>query len=194
MLPQQPENAVFRSAHAPVTQAGPDLPIPFSGENGLGQELTNLSDELLIGEYLGSTFLWLPRLLLVLSRCAKTRPRQVPDPSYPCHTIRLITGRRNGAAHGFDFQNAKGRPSSRRAIFSRNNSLSTLTLATTDFSRRFSSSSTSTCRLFKPASPPARKRSRHSVSVAAVTRCFRDVLSRSGAPEEFQDDRYLAFR
>src|SRR6516162_11333795 len=57
MLPQQPENAVFRSSHAPVTQAGPDLPITFSGENGFGQELTNLSDELLGGVYLGSTFL-----------------------------------------------------------------------------------------------------------------------------------------
>src|SRR6516164_2858797 len=179
MLPQQPENAVFRSAHASVTQAGPDLPITFSGENGLGQKLTNLSYELLVGVYLGSTFLWLPRLLLALSRCVKTRPREVPHRSYPCHTIRLITGRRNGAAHGFHFQNAKGRPSSSRAIFSRNSSLSTLTLATTDFHRGFSSSSTSISRLFNTASPPAKKRSRHSVRVAAVTRCLRDVLSRS---------------
>ena len=85
MLPQQPENAVFRSAYAPVTQASPDLPITFSGENGFGQELTNLSDELLVGVYLGPRFLWLPRLLLALSRCVKTRPRQVPDRSYSCH-------------------------------------------------------------------------------------------------------------
>src|SRR5689334_10008677 len=66
-----------------------------------------------------------------------------------------------------------------RAIFSRNNSLSTLTLATTDFNRRFSSSSTSTSRLFRQASPPTRKRSRQEESVAAVTRYFREVLSRS---------------
>jgi len=47
----------------------------------------------------------------------------------------LIAGRRNGAAHGFDFQKAKGRPLSRRVIFSRSNSFSTLTVATTDFNR-----------------------------------------------------------
>src|SRR5689334_368703 len=109
----------------------------------------------------------------------ETRSCQIPDHDYAGHTIRLIAGRRNGAAHGFDFQNAKGRPSSRRAIFSRNNSFSTLTLATADFNRRFSSSSTSASRLFKIASPPAKNRSRHSVRVAAVTRYFREVLSRS---------------
>jgi hypothetical protein len=37
----------------------------------------------------------------------------------------------------------------------------------------------SVSRLFRLASPPARKRSRHSVSVATVTRCFREVNSRS---------------
>jgi hypothetical protein len=38
----------------------------------------------------------------------------------------------------FDFQNAKERFFSRRAIFSRRNWFSTVALATTDFSRSFS--------------------------------------------------------
>lgn len=83
------------------------------------------------------------------------------------------------AAHAFDFQMAEGRLPSSRAIFSRRSSLSTLKFATTDFSRQFSTSSTSTSRLFMPASPPARNRSRHGVRVATVTRCLRDVASRS---------------
>ncbi len=65
------------------------------------------------------------------------------------------------------------------AIFSRSSSFSTLTFATTDFRRRFSSSSTSTSRLFRPASPLTRKRSRQAVSVDVVTRYFREVLSKS---------------
>ena len=78
----------------------------------------------------------------------KRGPRQVSDDDYPRHTIGLLGGRRNGAAHSFAFHHAKGRPFSRWAIFSRNNSFSTLMLATTDFNRRFSSSSTSDSRLF----------------------------------------------
>src|SRR6516164_8132812 len=126
-------------------------------------------------------------MLLPLASGVETGPRQVPYRGYPCHTIRLLAGRRNGAAHGFDFQKAKGRPFSMRAIFSRNSSFSTLTLATTDLSRRRSSSSTSASRLLSPVSPPARKRSRHAARVAAVTRYFREVLSRSApriAPEQ----------
>jgi hypothetical protein len=43
-----------------------------------------------------------------------------------------MAGKRNSAAHGFDFPNAIGRPFSRRAIFSRRHWFSTLTPATTD--------------------------------------------------------------
>src|SRR5215831_6839712 len=129
--------------------------------------------------HLRPTFIWLPRLHFPHPSGVEGGSRQVPNGGHPDHTIRLIPGRRNGAAHGFDFQNAKGRPFSRRAIFSRSNSFSTLTLATTDFKRRFSSSSMSDSRLFRLPSPPARKRSRHSMRVAAVTRYFREVDSRS---------------
>lgn len=85
-------------------------------------------------------------------------PEQLPDGDHASHAIRSIAGSRNGAAHGFDFQKAKGRLPSSRAIFSRGISLSILRLATNDFRCRFSWSSTATSRLFTPASPPVRKR------------------------------------
>lgn len=65
------------------------------------------------------------------------------------------------------------------AIFSHSTSLSMVRLATTDFNRRVSTFSTASSRLFRPASPQARNCSCQSVSVGAVTRYFRDVLSRS---------------
>src|SRR5690242_19803112 len=162
-----------------MPQSSPDFPISLPGEHRFGENLANLHQQFLVAAHLGTTFLRLFSLLLPLPSGIEAGPRQVPGRHHRHHTVRLVTGRRNGAAHGFDFQNAKGRPFSRRAIFSRNNSLSTLTLATTDFKRRFSSSSTSTSRVLRMASPPTRKRSRHSERVAAVTRCLREVLSRS---------------
>ena len=59
------------------------------------------------------------------------------------------------------------------AIFSRSSSFSTLVVAMADFRRRFSLLLTSVSRLFSVASPPARKRSPHSLSVAAVTLAHR---------------------
>src|SRR5262245_4186224 len=118
---------------------------------------------------------------------------QLPDGDHTSHPVRPIAGRRKGAAHGFDFQKAKGRLPSSRAIFSRSSSLSTLRFATTDLSRRFSSSSTSTSRLFMPASPPARNRSRHCVRVAMVTRCLRDVASRSAPRSNSRTTDILRF-
>src|ERR671913_416963 len=121
----------------------------------------------------------LSRMLLTLASSIETGPGQVPHGGHARHTVRHTAGRRDGAAHGLDFHEAKGRPFSSRAIFSRSNSLSRQTLATTDLSRFFSSSSTSASRLLRPLSPAARKRSRQSLNVATVTRCLRDVVSRS---------------
>src|SRR5215471_15359289 len=179
MLAQQAQDAVLGSPHVFEAQPSPDLAVPFASEKGLCQQFANLGDQFFIGSHLGAALLRLARMLFPLKSSIETGPRQVPDRRDPRHTVRLLTGRRNGATHGFDFQNAKGRPFSRRAIFSRSSSFSTLTLATTDFKRRFSSSSMSDSRLFRLPSPPARKRSRHSMRVAAVTRYFREVLSRS---------------
>src|SRR5689334_2370143 len=132
-------------------------------------------------------------MLLPLASSVIAGADQFPDGDHASHPVRPFAGRRKGAAHGFDFQNAKGRLPSSRAIFSRSSSLSTLRFATTDFSRRFSSSSTSTSRLFMPASPPARNRSRHWVKVAMVTRCLREVASRSAPRNNSRTTEVLRF-
>jgi hypothetical protein len=124
MLPEQAQDAIFGSADAFVTQPRPDLPIAFSGEDGGRQQLANLGYELVIGPHFGAALLRILRMPLPLASGVETGPRQVPYRGYPCHTIRLLAGRRNGAAHGFDFQDPKGRPFSMRAIFSRNSSFS----------------------------------------------------------------------
>src|SRR3954469_1084114 len=133
MLSQQPQHAIFGGADAFVTQPRPDLPITFSAENGLSQELANPGDQLLVREHLRTALLRLPRPLHTLPGSIEARSRQVPHRRHTRYTVRLVTGRRNGAAHHFDFHGAKGRPFSRRAIFSRSSSFSMLTLATTDF-------------------------------------------------------------
>src|SRR5215472_8600624 len=71
LLPEQPENPVFASADSFVPQTGPNLPIPLSRENGLGQELANLRDEFLVGMHFRATFAWLQRLRLTLPSCVE---------------------------------------------------------------------------------------------------------------------------
>src|ERR1700759_167597 len=179
IFPEQPQNPLLRGADTFVSQASPNLAVAFSGKYWRIQRLANLCHQVLIAENPWTSLVRFPWMLLTVASGVKTKARQAQDFHPSCHPIRLIAGRRDGAAHALDLQGAKGRPSSRRAIFSRNNSFSTLTLATTDFKRRFSSSSASISRLFRPISPLTRKRSRHSVKVATVTRCLREVLSRS---------------
>src|SRR3954451_10502170 len=123
----------------------------------------------------------------------EARTCQIPQPHYARHAIRLFAGRRKRAAHGFDLQNAKGLPFSRRVIFSRSSSLSTQTPATTDVKRLTSSSTAPFSRLFSMASPPAKKRSRHSLSVAAVPRCLREVDSRSAPRSSSRTTDVLRF-
>src|SRR5437899_6742523 len=162
-----------------MRQGSQNLAIALCREYRFGEELANFHHQLLIGVHLRATLLWLPQPLLPLASGIEAGSRQLPDRGHSRHTIRLITGRRKCAAHAFDFHDTKGRPFSRRAIFSRNNSFSTLTVATTDCSRRRSSSSTPASRAFNPTSALARERSPQSIKLAAVTRSVRDVTPRS---------------
>jgi hypothetical protein len=89
--------------------------------------------------------LWLG-MLLPLASSVETGPREVPHRRYRRHTERLVGGKAKRCGSWFRLPDTKGGPFSRRAIFSRSNSFSTLTLATTDFNRRFSSPSISDSR------------------------------------------------
>src|SRR5947209_39914 len=176
-----------------MPKPGPDLAIALATEHGCIQKLANGSEQLSVGKNLRAALLRFPRMPLAMPGSIEAGACQVPQPHYARHTIGLFAGRRNSVAHGFDLQNAKGRPFSRRAIFSRSSSLSTQTPATTDFKRLTASSSASFSRLFSMASPPARKRSRHSLSVAMVTRCLREVDSRSAPRSNSRTTDVLRF-
>src|SRR5947209_6247072 len=176
-----------------MPKPGPDLAIALATEHGCIQKLANGSEQLSVGKNLRAALLRFPRMPLAMPGSIEAGACQVPQPHYARHTIGLFAGRRNSVAHGFDLQNAKGRPFSRRVIFSRSSSLSTQTPATTDFKRLTSSSCASFSRLFSMASPPAKKRSRHSLSVAAVTRCLREVDSRSAPRSNSRTTDVLRF-
>src|SRR4051812_38364870 len=193
VFPQQMQYAVLRGPDALMPKPGPDLAIALAAEHGFLQKLANGSDEFGVGKNFRAALLRFPRMPLAMPGGIEAGTCQIPQPHYARHTIGLFAGRRNSAAHGFDLQNAKGRPFSRRVIFSRSSSLSTQTPATTDFKRLTSSSSASFSRLFSRASPPAKKRSRHSLSVAAVTRCLREVDSRSAPRSNSRTTDVLRF-
>src|SRR3954447_22763526 len=193
VFPQQMQYSVLRGPDALMPKPGPDLAIALAAEHSFIQKLANGSDQFGVGKNLRAALLRLPPMPLAMPGGIEAGTCQVPQPHYARHTIGLFAGRRNSAAHGLDLQNAKGRPFSRRVIFSRSSSLSTQTPATTDFKRLTSSSSASFSRLFSMASPPAKKRSRHSLSVAAVTRCLREVDSRSAPRSSSRTTDLLRF-
>src|SRR3569833_1521439 len=169
VLPHEPQYALLPHAHLLVAQPGPDLAIAFPRELGLGDELAYFAGQCLVGKPARTTLTWHGCACRALLGGIEARASQAPRLDHARHSVRSLAGGRGDTAHGFDLQNAKGRLLSSRVIFSRSSSFSMLTLATTDFSRRFSSSTTTTTRLFRLASPPARNRSRHSDRVAIVT-------------------------
>ena len=176
----QTQDTMFRRTNAGIPQPRPDLPMSLSEEGTGLNHRPNLLGQLHIRE----GRLW-TALLNHHSRCGtqapriESRARKLPHPRNPRHTVRLIRGNRSGAAHGFDFHGAKGRFCSIWRIFAFSNSLSIARSAATDFIRCLSSSEASVSRLFRPASPLARKRSRQLEIVAAVTPFRRLSVSRS---------------
>src|SRR4051794_6304899 len=193
VFPQQLQYSILRGPDALMPKPGPNLAIALAVEHSFIQKLANGANQFGVGKNPRAALLRFPRMSLAMPGGIEAGTCQIPQPHYARHTIGLFAGRRNSTAHGFDFQNAKGRPFSRRVIFSRSNSLSTQTPATTDFKRLTSSSSASFSRLFSMASPPAKKRSRHSLSVATVTRCLREVDSRSAPRSSSRTTDVLRF-
>src|SRR5512132_1599923 len=96
-------------------------------------------------------------------------PRHVPAAGDTHQAVHPIHGGRDRPAHRLDLRRAKGAPASRRAIFSRNSSVSMVISPTLPFSRTTSSSRSSLLRSFSAASAANKARSRHSDNRAAVT-------------------------
>jgi hypothetical protein len=109
--------------------------------------------------------------------------RDPPDPAHQAQAVGLPARRRGRGPHGLDLRRTKGRPSSRTAILASSNSVFSNISPSLAFSRSLSSCSPSLCPVVKLASPAARKASRHSLSVAAVTPRPHDTVSRSSPAE-----------
>ncbi len=150
---EKTQDAVLGSAHPFEAQPRPDLAIPFD-HDGLCQQSSDLGHQFLIGPHLGATLFWLPRMLWPLASGVETGTRQAPHCSDSSHTVRwLLEGETvrlmlstSTAPKGGHSPGERSSPATAR--------FSTLMLATTDFNRRRSSSSTSDSRLFKPPHLP----------------------------------------
>src|SRR5512132_2166284 len=180
VLPHQPAHPSGRAADAGKAHTGPDLAVALAGETALGDRLPDVLQQ---GGVVARTHGARPAfghdrcLPVAIHGC----PRNIPAAGDPRQAIDAIDGGRDRLAHGLDLRRAKGAPASRRAIFSRNSSVSMVISPTLLFSRTISSSRSSLLRSLSAASAADTARARHSDSRAAVTLSSR-ATSSSGSP------------
>lgn len=99
-----------------MPQTRPCLPVTLAVKDTLIQKLANLSYQFLVRQSPWTSLGCDPRLLLPLSSGVIAGAGQLPDRNHASHFVRSFARRRKGTAHGFDFQEAKGRLPSSRAI------------------------------------------------------------------------------
>src|SRR5512144_1785944 len=180
VLPHQPAHPSRRAADAAKAQTGPDLAVALAGETALGDGLLDVLQQ---GGVVARTHGARPAfghnqcLPVAIHGC----PRNIPAAGDPRQAIDAIDGGRDRSAHGLDLRRAKGALASRRAIFSRNSSVSMVISPTFPFNRTISSSRSSRSRSFSATSAANKARSRHCDSRAAVTLSSR-ASSSSGSP------------
>ena len=114
------------------------------------------------------------------------RPWSAPSPkgAHPLQAVGSARGGEAGLTHRLHLLPAKGRPASRRSIFSRRTSPSIVSSPTLALSRAFSSSRSSAGRALSAASPPRRNASRQAESRAAVRRPTRGRASARLSPRK----------
>src|SRR5512144_2186406 len=178
-LPHQPSLPSGRAADAGKAPTGPDLAVALAGETALGDGLLDVLQQGGVVATHGA------RAASGHDRCLPVAihgcPRNIPAAGDPRQAIDAINGGRDRLAHGLDLRRAKGAPASRRAIFSRNSSVSMVISPTFPFSRAISLSRSSRSRSFSAASAASKARSCHSDNRAAMTLSSR-ATSSSGSP------------
>src|SRR3712207_3614080 len=118
LLTHDAQHTFFPHMYVPVSQSSPDLAVSLAVEDAILNHLSDLASEFLVRQSYGTALLRTCWMLLAMSGGVVSGSREAPDGGDPSHTVRLLRGRRKGAAHGFDFHSAKGRLLSSRAIFS----------------------------------------------------------------------------
>src|SRR6478609_3860079 len=179
MLAHEPQDAAAAGADAGEAQPRPQLAVALTVERAVLQELPDLRHQVLVRHRAKRSRSLAPHIVQVVAMAVDGRPRHAPDPRHPLQAINLVRGGRDLAAHRLDLRRAKGRAVSRRSILASSSSLAMVRSPTFSFRRPISSSRASAGRLFKHASPAARKASRQPLSSAAVTASSRETSSRS---------------
>src|SRR3954451_10710978 len=162
-----------------MTQSGPHLAVPLAVERTDGKHAPDRRRQCLVRHRAER-----PAPLRYRRRrggqvTIHTRTGEPPHPADRGHAVRFAGDRRDDAAHGLRLPRTKGRPASKRTIFSFSRSRSISAAPSLAFSRSLSSSSPVAARLVRAASPPARKASCQPLSVAAVTPSSRETVSKS---------------
>src|SRR3954447_20457155 len=161
-----------------MTQSRPDLAVPLAMERASGKHAPDRRRQRLIRHCTER-----PAPLRCRRRGAEmaihARAGELPHPADRGQAVRFAGDRRHGAAHGLRLRRTKGRPASRRAIFSFSRSRSISAAPSLAFSRSLSSSSPVVARVVRAALPTARKALCQPVSIAAVTPSSRETVSRS---------------
>src|SRR6478735_3583542 len=162
-----------------MTQSCPDLAVPLAMERTGGKHAPDRRRQCLIRHRAERPAPLRRRRHRGGEMAIHARAGEPPHTADCGQAVRFAGNRRDEAAHGLRLPRAKGRPASRRAIFSFSRSRSISAAPSLAFSRSLSSSSPVVARVVRAASPPARKASCQPVSVAAVTPSSRETVSRS---------------
>ena len=182
-LPHQATHPLLAGADAREAQPRPHLAVALAMEGRVLQDLPDVAEEFRIGArahraaLIGrGAFMNGDRLSppLRVDRGA----RQAPKGAHPLQAVGSARGGEAGLTHRLHLLPAKGRPASRRSIFSRRTSPSIVSSPTLALSRAFSSSRSSAGRALSAASPPRRNASRQAESRAAVVPNSRQSVSR----------------
>ena len=118
--------------------------------------------------------------------------RQAPKGAHPLQAVGSARGGEAGLTHRLHLLPAKGRPASRRSIFSRRTSPSIVSSPTLALSRAFSSSRSSAGRALSAASPPRRNASRQAESRGRCRAQLAAERLQALAPQKTQDRLPLA--
>src|SRR3954470_4121316 len=179
VLAHQPQHPAQRGAGPGMTQSCPDLAVPLAMERAGGKHAADRRRQRLIRHRTERPAPLRRRRHRGGEMAIHARAGELPYTADRGQAVRFAGDRREDAAHGLRLPRAKGRPASSRAIFSFSRSRSISAAPSLAFSRSLSSSSPVTARVVRAASPPARKPSCQTVSVAAVTPSSRETVSRS---------------
>src|SRR5690606_17079352 len=177
-LAHQAQHAGLRRAHALGPQLRPSLAVSFADPHRGREHLADPLEQLGVAvARLRAALTGRRGALAAITRRVHGRARYFPPATHASEPVGLSSRGGEGFAHRLRLGHKKGFSSSIRWQRSSSSSLAIVISPILARSRWISSSRSSAGRLFRLASPPARKWSRQLASVPAVTPMDRDTAS-----------------